>query len=102
MTAQIIVGVGMAAHIGEAPTFSDPTSVREIYVEEIGHIEIKSGLIKITLTVGRNVGDGPEQVAVCRLVVPVAHVPRQMEQVSAVMDGKPFMSDDVPPDVMPH
>lgn len=103
-TAQIIlvVGVGMASRFSEPPAFSDPANVAEVYVEEVGHIEIISGVMKLTLTVTRDVGDGAEQVAVCRLVVPLSHVPRNVSAIISAMLGRPFMSSAGAPDTAPN
>jgi hypothetical protein len=74
------------------PAFTDPDGVNEIYVEEIGDIQIVGGVMKVTLVVSRDLGSGPELIARVRLAAPLASVPRGLKQVIAAFLGHPFMS----------
>lgn len=96
----------MGSHIAldGGPGISDPACIADTFVEGIGMIEVLPGFnLRITCYQSRDLGDGikERQVAV-RLVASMLLVPTGIRQVLGAIIGQPFMSDRVPPDIVPH
>lgn len=82
------------------PGFTDPACVQEIFVEEIGDIEIIAELLKITLVVCRRVSGQVERYVTCRIVVPLSNAKQMQSQVDAAIKGIPFMAAGIMPEAM--